>query len=128
MPDRIIEHASPSGRLPRVPRAAAVALAACLAGCSSLENSATLFADPGKYEFYSCDQLVAQRRHWSAREQELKLLMNRAEQSAGGTVVNLLAYKADHVAASEELKVLELAARSKNCPSPADWRSNSAVR
>ena len=37
------------------------------------------------------------------REQELRQLMDKAEQSAGGAVVNLLAYKADHVAAREEL-------------------------
>jgi hypothetical protein len=128
MQDRIAEHAARRGAWRQAVRAGAVVLAAFLAGCSSLENTPTLFADPGKYEFYSCDQLAAQRKHWSTREQELKLLMDKAEQSAGGSVVNLLAYKADHVAASEELRVLELTARSKNCRSPADWRSNSAVR
>ena len=56
------------------------------------------------------------------------MLMDKAEQSAGGAVVNVLAYKADHVAAAEELKVLEVAARAKNCDNPANWRSNSAVR
>ena len=54
--------------------------------------------------------------------------MDRAEQSAGGAVVNVLAYRADYVAASEELKVLENTARSKNCESPERWSSNSAVR
>ncbi len=46
--------------------------------------------------------------------------MDKAAQSSGGVVVNLLAYKADHVAASEELKVLEATARSKNCDAPAN--------
>ena len=50
--------------------------------------------------------------------------MNKAEQDTGGVVVNVLAYKADHVAASEELKVLEATARSKNCETPANWRSD----
>ena len=52
----------------------------------------------------------------------------KADQGAGGAVVNVLAYKADYVAASEELKVLDVAARAKNCENPANWRSNSAVR
>ena len=54
--------------------------------------------------------------------------MDKAEQSAGGTVVSVVAYKADHVAASEELKVLENAARAKKCDTPENWRSNSALR
>jgi hypothetical protein len=64
----------------------------------------------------------------SKREQELRELMNKAGQEMGGVVVNVLAYKADHVAVSEELKVLESAARSKNCETPANWRSNSTIR
>jgi len=54
--------------------------------------------------------------------------MDKADQSAGGAVVNVLAYKADHVAALEELRVLEATARSKNCDNPANWRSNNVVR
>jgi hypothetical protein len=107
----------------------AVLVCVFLAGCSSLgDNPATLFADPGKYQYSSCEQLAGQRKIWSIREQELKLLMERAVQSTGGALVNVLAYKADHVAASEELKVVEIAARNKNCDSAESWRSNSAVR
>ena len=112
---------------------AAVLVGTCVAGamlaaCSTVDNPVTVFADPGKYQFHSCDQLAAQRKRWSTREQELRLLMDKADQSAGGAVVNLLAYRADHLAASEELKVLELAARAKNCETPANWRSNTVVR
>ncbi len=100
-----------------------------LAGCSAAgDNPFTVFADPGKYEYYSCEQITAQRKYWSTREQELRTLMTKAEQDTGGVVVNVLAYKADHVAASEELKVLEATARSKTCDTPANWRSNSTIR
>ena len=114
-------------------RAALIAVAfwagAFLAGCSSIgENSLTVFADPGKYQYSSCEQLARQRKSWSSREEELRLLMERAEQSAGGAVVNVLAYKGDYVAATEELKILENTARAKNCDTPENWRSNSAVR
>jgi hypothetical protein len=102
---------------------------AFLAGCSSTgDNPLTLFADPGKYQYSSCEQLAGQRKNWSTREQELRLLMDKAEQGTGGTLVNVLAYKADYVAASEELKVIEKTARSKNCETPENWRSNSVVR
>jgi hypothetical protein len=96
----------------------------CLTECSSI----TVFADPGKYQFSSCEHLAGQRKYWSKQEEELRLLMNKAEQSAGGAVVNVIAYKGDHVAAIEELKLVENAARSKNCNSPENWQGNSAVR
>jgi hypothetical protein len=114
----------------RVRGATIVALigAALLAGCGTADNPLTIFAEPGKYEYHSCEQIAGQKAMWSNREQELRRLMDKAEQGTGGTVVNLLAYKADHVAANEEIKVLENTARSKNCETPANWRSGSAVR
>jgi hypothetical protein len=105
-----------------------VAAGLAVAGCASAGNPVTLFADPGKYQFHSCEQIAGQRKHWAGREQELRRLMDKAGESTGGTVVNLLAYKADHVAASEELEVLEATARSKGCDTPANLGSSSAVR
>jgi len=100
---------------------------ALLAGCAAATggNSLTVFADPGKYQFSSCENLAAQRKTWAGKEQELRLLMDKAEQSSGGAVVNLLAYRADYAAATEELNVIENASRAKNYNS---WQSNSAVR
>jgi hypothetical protein len=95
----------------RVAALIAPLVAGALAGCSGLgDNPFTVFADPGKYEYYSCDQITAQRTQLSKREQELRELMNKAGQEIGGAVVN------------------ESAARSKNCETPANWRSNSTIR
>ena len=72
------------------------ALGACLAlaflTCctSSVGNSVTFFSDPGKYQFSSCEQLAKQRKDWSEKEQDLRLLMERAEQGTGGVVVNVM--------------------------------------
>ena len=117
----------PMRGFPPAARIAGVVLAgAILVGCSSTgDNPITIFADPGLYQYATCEQLAAQRKYWAGREQELKLLMDKADQGAGGAIVNVLAYKADHVAAGEQLKVLEAAARSKNCDNPANWRSNA---
>jgi hypothetical protein len=102
---------------------------ASLMGCAtSGDSSLTLLVDPGKYQYSTCEQLAGQRKGWSTRERDLKQLMDRAEQGAGGAVVNVLAYKPDYVAATEELNVLDKAARSKNCTSPENWGSNSAIR
>jgi hypothetical protein len=84
-----------------------------------------VFADPGKYQFSSCENLASQRKSWASKERELRLLMEKADQTSGGAVVNVLAYKADYVAATEELRIVESASRAKNCES---WQSNAAVR
>jgi hypothetical protein len=102
-----------------------VSLAACT---SALESQLTVFADPAKYDFYSCDQLAAQRTVRKVREQELKSLMEKAEQSTGGAFVNVIAYKADYVEVQEDLKLIERTARTKKCSSPENSQSNSAVR
>jgi hypothetical protein len=100
-----------------------------LAACASeLENPFTVFADPGQYEFLNCEQLAAQRVGRQARADELKLLMDKAEQSTGGAFVNVIAYKSDYVAALEDLKLIEATARVKKCSMPENWRSNAAIK
>jgi hypothetical protein len=108
--------------------AAAVALA-LVSGCATpSDSSMTFFADPAKYQYSSCEQLAVHRQTWTTKEQELKQLMDRAERGAGGAVVNVLAYKGDYAAATEELKLLERAARSRHCSTPENWSSSSAIR
>ena len=115
----------PTTTEPRPPRGArliALAVGGLFAGgllsaCSSAgENPFTVFADPGTYSYYTCDQIAAGQAAWRAKEQELKLLMDKAGQGTGGAVINIIAYKTDYVRAGEELKVLEATARAKNCP------------
>lgn len=90
-----------------------------LSACATpADNPFTVFVDPGKYQFYNCEQLAAQRAGQKVREQELKRLMDKAEQSTGGAIVNVLAYRGDHVAVTEELRVIEATARIKKCPQP----------
>jgi hypothetical protein len=123
MRDRIAE-ASQAGLVARV--VSTLLAGGFLAGCAAAGNSGlTVFADPGKYQFSSCENMANQRKSWAGKEQELRLLMEKAEQSSGGAVVNVLAYKADYVAATEELRIIESASRAKNCES---WQSNAAVR
>ncbi len=110
-------------------RLLALVAAILLAGCSSgPDNMMTVFADPGKYEYHTCPQIAEQTRQWTGREQELRTLMDKAGEGAGGGFVSAIAYKQDHVAANEELRVLAAAARRKNCETPANWRSNAVIR
>ena len=107
-------------RRPRIGVAGVLALAvgagASLSACSSMsDNPFTPFADPGTYAYHSCDQIATLQVGVRTREQELKMLMDKAEQSTGGAIVNVVAYQAEYAKARDELKVLEATARSKNC-------------
>ena len=113
----------------RVSSFVALLFSTILVGCTSaLESPITVFADPGRYEFFNCEQLAVHRVAVKARQQELKQLMDRAEQSTGGRLVNVIAYKGDYVAATEELQVIDMTLRVKKCSSPENWGSNSGVR
>jgi hypothetical protein len=100
-----------------------------LAACSSSgDSNFSLFAEPGKYEYYTCTQIAAAMKGQTQRVQDLKVLIDRADQSAGGAAVGFIAYKADYVAAGEELDSLRSAARRKSCDQDATWRSSTAIR
>jgi hypothetical protein len=106
--------------------AGACAAVALLVGCAPTGGGSALsiFAEPGKYQFSSCESLAAWRRDWERKEEELRLLMDRAEKGTGGALVNVLAYQGDYITAKEELRNIDSAERAKNCNS---WGSNSAV-
>jgi hypothetical protein len=143
MPDRFAEirhglQVEP-GAPARRPAAHAAPLAAVVAGivlagamvgaCSSSSDvSFSLFADPGKYLYHSCAQIAAEVKNQSQRRQELKALMDKADQSVGGAAVGFIAYKAEYVAAGEELESLHSAARRKSCEQEETWRSNTVIR
>jgi hypothetical protein len=101
----------------------ALSLPMLLAACASRSSPI-----PGKYEWYSCDQLLPQRQLWASKEKELKQLMERARQATGGAAISVVAYQGDYVAAREELQVIDATARAKKCKMPGDWQSDSAVR
>jgi len=109
----------------------ALIFSALLAACASEISNPLMggaFVDPGKYEFYSCDQIAANRIRVAANLEKLKLLMDKAEKGAGGAVVSVIAYKGDYLAAQDELKVIDATARDKKCKTPEDWSSTSAIR
>jgi hypothetical protein len=119
-----------AARVAPLAAAAGIVLAGgMLAACSSSSDSSfSLFAEPGKYQYYNCAQIAAEMKRWSAREQELKALMDRADQSVGGAAVGFIAYKAEYVAAGEELQMLQSTGRSKSCEQDQTWRSNTVIR
>jgi len=92
------------------------ALCALLGGCASgAGDGPYFFADAGKYQFHNCDQLAAASKQKLTRQRELKELIDKAEQAAGGQIVSVLAYRSDYVAVNEELQVIDSTIREKKC-------------
>ena len=72
----------------RGPASATVVLLTLLTGGCAGDQVASVMAQPGKYEFYPCPQLIEEWKRASTRERELKALMDKAGQGAGGPFVN----------------------------------------
>src|SRR5258708_4239201 len=83
-------------------------------------TGASISGVPGKYEFYSCEQLLPQRAYHESREQKLNLLMDKARQSTGGAAISLTAYHAEYTATQEEHKVIAATAPLKKTSKPTN--------
>jgi hypothetical protein len=104
-------------------------LCALVGGCSANHLEAPLFiTDPGKFQYHNCDQLNDAARAASARANELKTLMGKADQGLAGPIVGTVAYQGDYIAAKEDLRLIEETSRAKNCVTPETWQSNTVIR
>src|SRR5689334_12943606 len=109
----------------RIVTSLTIMFSTALGACTAVLET-PIFADPGKYEFFDCRQLATEREIKARREQELKLLTDKAEQGTGGAFVNAIAYKTEYVEVQEELKLIAKTERVKKCNTPENWQSNSA--
>ncbi|MGA9896113.1 MAG: hypothetical protein WBE48_14880 [Xanthobacteraceae bacterium] len=92
-------------------------VACALFGCTS-NDSGELLIDPGRYAVYKCDDLATRWKIVSAREKELRGLMDRAAQTIGGAVVGSLTYRVDYDAVISDERLLQRTAAEKNCGLP----------
>ena len=96
-------------------------------GCGS-DGPGVIWVDPGKYTFYKCDDLA---RRWKAlitREDELRGLIEKANESAAGAVIGSVAYRSDYEAVLSEEKLLQRTAADKKCSFTADYQSDHLIR
>jgi hypothetical protein len=100
-----------------------------LAGCTLSEDPGQLGIDPGRYEFYHCNDLAAQLKSLQARENELRSLMAKASEGSGGAVIGALSYRADYETVLSQEKLLQRTAAEKKCEvAPPTVQSNQTVR
>jgi hypothetical protein len=96
--------------------ATAAAFLLTLMGCAISDDSMARFlVAPGKYELYSCPELLRQASETARRQHELEQLITKAGQDASGQFVSTLAYRPDYLSARGEMRELREAARAKNC-------------
>jgi hypothetical protein len=99
------------------------------AACSSSSKvDVMLFADPGKYQYHNCQQILAAGNAVAEREAKLRSLIQKAEQSPGGALVGTVAYRGEHRTVVEELGVIDTASRQKKCLTPPTWRSTTVIQ
>ncbi|HEY1983012.1 MAG TPA: hypothetical protein VGH13_23270 [Xanthobacteraceae bacterium] len=117
---------------PAVRCGAALTLAAVvLAACGLPEGAGTLLVDPGRYSAYHCNDLADQRKILVAREKELRGLMDKADaggNSNAGAIVGSVAYRPEYEAVMSNEKLLQNAAKDKNCPFIAEFQSDQTLR
>lgn len=95
--------------------AAALLLAALGAGCAG-DTAEQLFVRPGGFDHLSCPELVAAQQSAAKREQELKVLIDRAEKESIGVLIAAASYRGDYLRAQGEQKNVAEVIRQKNCP------------
>jgi hypothetical protein len=95
----------------------AALLAASLGGCAtSLNVVGDPFVAPAKFQFLRCEDIAKRLVATTAREHELRGLMDRASTDTGGAAVNFLVYQPDYQTVQSELRQLREAAVEKQCP------------
>ena len=102
-----------------------------LAACSLPEGAGTLLVDPGRYSAYHCNELADQWKILVAREKELRGLMDKADaggNSNAGAIVGSVAYRPEYEAVMSNEKLLQNAAKEKNCPFVAEFQSDHTLR
>jgi len=98
-----------------------------LAGCGS-DGAGAIFIDPGRYTLYHCDELATRRKALITRETELRGLMERASESATGSVIGSLAYRSEYDSVIAEQKLLQRNAAEKNCSFASPLQSDQTLR
>jgi len=101
-------------------------MAVVLAGCSSLDDASEMLVAPGKYESYTCQQLVTETKAAAARERELKELIGKAVKGTTGPIISAAAYDTEYLTTYGELRQLRETAERKRCE--PQWQSDGLIR
>jgi hypothetical protein len=99
---------------------AMISVMGTVSACTGLpENDAlSIYAAPGKYDFLDCQSITTRLTASTAREAQLKELIGRANEAAGGSIVSTFVYQDDYNTARADVRALRKAAEDKKCNAP----------
>jgi len=106
----------------------AAAAGMTLAGCGLGNGPGSLLVDPGRYDAYHCNDLVARWKQLTDREKELRALMDKASQSGTGAVIGAVAYRSDYESVLTEEKLVQREANDKKCELTTTFQSDQSIR
>jgi len=109
-------------------RAALAAALTALAGCGLENGPGSLFVDPGHYSVYHCNDLATQMKTLGAKEQELRGLMEKANEGGGGAVIGSLAYRTDYESVLTQERLIQREAAEKKCAIVPSYQSDQTIR
>lgn len=112
----------------------AVLLSGAVSACGSItmdtiksETGPSAYFAPGGFYMYTCSDLDRRLMQVIKRKNELEQLMGRASGGAGGSVVNVIAYRTEYMQSRDELVELSHAAADKQCSTNSQFSSGRAV-
>jgi hypothetical protein len=103
-------------------------LAACTTSQSPSSDSGSFLVARGKYRFYDCGQLAKQVTTAEKRERELRALIAKANQGAGGSFVSTLSYEPELAVARGELNEIHREQAEKKCPATPPSRRTMTLQ
>ncbi len=103
---------------------AVISIAGIVSACAGTPDTDafSIYAAPGKYDFLDCESINNRLKAQSARETQLRELMSRADEAAGGAIVNAVVYQDDFNTVRADIRALRKASDAKRCsvePAPA---------
>jgi hypothetical protein len=112
-----------------VPGILALAIgAAALAGCGVSGGVGSLMVDPARYAAYNCKDLVTEWGNLANREKELRGLIDKANESSGGTVIGAFAYRSDYETVLARQKLVQGQAAEEHCQLVTTYSSDQTIR
>ena len=107
-----------------------ILVARALAGCGNFTDTpGMLTIDPGRYAAYHCPDLAKRWNELVKRERDLRALMEKANESAGGALIGSIAYRTDYDKALGEQRLVQREAAEKKCElTPASYESDQTLR
>ena len=109
-------------------RAACLAIAGVLSGCTLPDDQALTMVNRGKYSLFDCYALGRQARESNIRERELATAIEKASRGPNGEFIIATVYRPEYLTVKGELQELELMANQKNCRNAMRTQSDGAIQ